>query len=330
VSFALHKDQLEGVFKLLKQKVNVPNGEVISDELRGYNWRDLLVPSYLQLDLPFNQIAYQYCDSGRYLYLNKVLNIKAENSMERVRGRLLDSSIMKIIKNTIDFVNSRTDPNDLKIHSFLNSQKEDGLESVQKNLDKYDFIDYPSKTRIFRYCESLITFEISLIATRLQYYVSKTNDIQKDALISHALPIIIDDRLSVRDMGFSSKMTPDFVFTEQSVVGEFKGFKRDLSDNAYRIAVTGYAMAYEKTHRQNVDLGCVLFLNLSETKETPIYELDVFITSDEYRKAFVTKRDQLFNMINKQKEPGLASKCPQSCVYLKHCNPDESRIDKSK
>ena len=330
MSFVLHVNQLEQIFPNLKEKVNTSQEETISDELRGYNWKDLIVPNYHQLDLPFNQIAYQYCDSGRYLYLNQVSKIAETDNLQRARGKFLDSSIMQIIKNTVNHLKTVSNPQRLNIHSFLQSQKQDRMSKNKTRLNALTFLTGTQRDEILKLCEKLIDFEIALITTRIQYQISRINSSDMNSIIAHALPILIDDVLSVRDMGFSPKMTPDFIFTEDTVVGEFKGFKRDINDKAYRIAVTGYALAYEKTYHKKVDVGCVLFLNLEQTNETPVYEIDAFVTSDELRKAFIVKRETMTNIVYKKIEPNLATKCPQSCAYLNVCNPGEDKIDKSK
>ena len=81
---------------------------------------------------------------------------------------------------------------------------------------------------------------------------------------------------------------------------------------------------------QKVDVGCVLFLNLDQTNETPVYEIDAFVTSDELRKAFVVKRETMANIVYKKIKPNLATKCPQSCAYLNECKPGPERIDTTK
>lgn len=331
LSFAIHKNQLEQVFSNLKRKVNQPGGEEqISESLRGYKWEDLLVPSYLQLELPFNQIAYEYCDSGKYLYLHEVKGLPEIETLPRVRGRLIDSSLMELIKNTISYLKQKHNPHNLMINSFLESQKHTLLGKVGSKLDRSSFIVPSEKIKIYRVCESIINFEISLIESRIQYHVAKTIRTDMNSLIAHSLPVLINDVLSVKDMGFSAQMTPDFVFNGDVVVGEFKGFKRDMDDKAYRIAMAGYAMAYEKSHHVDVDVSCVLFLDLENTKETPLYDLDVFVVTDEYRKLFITKRDKMLNIVYKKIDPGLASKCPASCPYLTECNPSSGNIDNSK
>jgi len=264
------------------------------------------------------------------LYLNKIAGIAEGNNLERARGKFLDSSIMQIIKKTVAYLKTKSNTQELDIHSFLQSQKTDRMQKNKTRLAALNFLTDPQREEILNLCERIIDFEIVLIATRIQYQISRINSTDMDSLLSHALPILIDDVLNVRDMGFSPKMTPDFIFIEDTVVGEFKGFKRDMSDKAYRIAVTGYALAYEKTYHKEVDVGCVLFLNLEDTKETPIYEIDAFVISDELRKAFLIKRDTMANIVYKKIKPKLASRCPQSCAYLKECNPPTEKIDYGK
>jgi CRISPR-associated protein Cas4/Csa1 subtype I-A len=197
-------------------------------------------------------------------------------------------------------------------------------------MEEYDFLKSHEKTNINEYCKSILYFEYGLIVSRIQYEIAKTRGISKTSLISHSLPILVEDKLTVRDMGFSDTMTPDFIFTKYEAVGEFKGFKRNVADQSYRVAVTGYALAYEKSHHTKVDVGCVLFLDLEKTKETPLFELDVFVINDELRRAFLLKRNTSLEIVYKQIEPKLATKCPRSCPFLEFCKPESDNIDESK
>lgn len=318
-------EQLEMIFTNTRKRVNKPDGDSISDEFRGYSWHDLIVPIELRLDLPFNMVAYKYCDSGRYLYFKKILKLPDPKNYERLRGDYLDSALLGMITDTAKYLNMMDNPQCMNIHSFLHELGSRKLRKAAKELEKEKILTEQQKAEIFRLVRSVLEFECCMMAARIQYLVAKTRDVTISSLHNLAIPILVENRITARDMGISEKMTPDFVFAP-CVLGDFKSTKFDSNNLSYRIAVTGYALAYEKTNHADVDVGCILHLDVDRTRETPLYELDAFVIKDEYRKAFITQRNMMLSMVHAGKDPGLASKCPSNCPFLKHCNPPAERI----
>jgi CRISPR-associated protein Csa1 len=119
-----------------------------------------------------------------------------------------------------------------------------------------------------------------------------------DSLVNSAVPVLLEHNISFPEMGFSGDMTPDFVYPQFSAVGELKTGVQSLS---HRIAVTGYALAYEKQHNQDVNFGVLLYLDVQDFK-APLYKIDAFTISDVYRRLFVEYRNDKFAYAKKEIE----------------------------
>lgn len=333
MSFLLEQNLIENSFKHTRELVSAGK-ENISSQYRGQNWPDVPVPEYWRLDLPFNQIAYDYCSTGRYLFLNRVKKIPTNPSFSSVLGKATDSALLGILKSSITYF-SETKVSENSIYSYLHEQKKSLLFEIDKELTKQDkYISINEFKTILSICDKIISYEISSIATRVRYHISKSQQISKDTLRQKVVPLVIEPQISAPDLGFSDLMTPDFFYPEEKAIGDFKSFKYDKNDKAYKIAIAGYALAYEYTENKDVDLGFVLHLDSLNKRHVPIFHLDVFVVNDNLRKLFIQKRNARLNMISAAiqgllaHEPGLPKACPRSCPYITTCEP--RNIDENK
>jgi len=332
LSFILQQDQLENTFSDVKEFLNQGN-ETISTGYRGYNWSQVPVPTHLQLELPFNQIGYDYCSTGRYLFLNKVENETATQNFSRILGKATDHALLGILKNSISYI-SNTRIRDLDAYSYLHNEKESLMIDIEKELiKKQEFISIKEYKQILSICEKIISYEISNIISRISYHVSKVASISSDTLRQRVIPLYIEPQISATDMGFSDLMTPDFHYPQEKAIGDFKNIKYNRTDLSYKIAMAGYALAYESTTRNNIDLGFILHLDSLNKKLIPIYHLDVFVINNAFRKNFIDKRNYLLNLVSSGQQglvamPKLPPKCPKSCPYIPICNP--VNIDENK
>ncbi len=245
MSFVLEQNEYENNFRSARTLI-VNAKETISDEYRGYTYTQVPVPEYWKLDLPFNQISYDYCTTGKYLYLNKIKNEPVKPSYFSLFGKATDTALLGLIKSSIDYVKT-TKIKDLDINSFLISRKKQLLDEIEKELIKNEeFISIKQFKEILSISEKILNHESSNLISRIGYHVSRIQSITSDTLLERALPLIIEPQISASDMGFSNLMTPDFLYSEEKAIGDFKSFKQDKHDLSYRIAMAGYALAYEQ------------------------------------------------------------------------------------
>jgi len=332
MSFIIQQDKFENKFRDVKNFI-VSGKEKISPELRGDEWTDVPVPEHLQLDLAFNEIAYNYCSTGRYLYLDKI-ELKPNNTnFQREFGKSIDSALLEILKSSIKHMNENK-TKDFDILNYLNAEKVLILEKIGKEIiSKENFISIKQYKEILSISDKIISYEIANIVSGVSYQISSVPTIKNTTIQQMVMPLVIEPEISTSNMGFSNLMTPDFFYPNEKAIGDFKSFKYDKNDQAYKIAMAGYALAYEATKREEVDLGFILHLDSTDKKSSPIYHLDVFVISDNLRRLFIQKRNKLLNLISAGlqgmvERPKLPPVCPRSCPYLEVCKPE--KIDETK
>ncbi|AJW71060.1 CRISPR-associated protein Cas4 [Nitrosopumilus adriaticus] len=99
MSSVLQINQFESKFQSCRNHINGEGGEKISEQYRGYVWNDVTPEPHLSIGLPFGPVGYNYCDSGRYIYLKKVKNLpdSSPDNANRIRGRILHDSVMDFL-----------------------------------------------------------------------------------------------------------------------------------------------------------------------------------------------------------------------------------------
>ncbi|AJW71061.1 hypothetical protein NADRNF5_1375 [Nitrosopumilus adriaticus] len=206
------------------------------------------------------------------------------------------------------------------------------LQDIKKEISKpSNKLKQKEIKEILKDCDSVLEFESNQLSSRIHYFISRNESITKSSLIQHSVPIVLNEEIKeAKAMGFADKITPDFVFHKEKAIGDMKTYQFDQKDQSYKLAITGYALAYEKQHNEDIDCGFILYCLPHKNRFTPLFELEVFPISDVLRKNFIEKRNRLAQMVYKKIKPNLATKCPESCPYLSKCAPGKSRIDKNK
>jgi CRISPR-associated protein Csa1 len=101
-------------------------------------------------------------------------------------------------------------------------------------------------------------------------------------------------------LGFSPGAKPDFIFGDlvgEIKTGEFKEF--------HKLSLAAYALAYEYHENRPMNFGVLLSVNLSKRRNVPVYEkTECFVISDAYRRAFLEKRNEKFEIVRDRRDPG--------------------------
>ena len=328
MSSILQIGDIEKKFEIARNKIGKKDGEKISEKYRGNKWRSVEPEPHLSQNLPFGPVAYGYCDSGRYLYIKKVLGRSdtTRNAAARIRGRIIHDNMMKFLDKARKQVETASNLKNLDMHKNLNRIKNALLLTIKKQLET-DSVDPSLISKILDDCKKIFSYESIQISSRIHYFISRNDSITSSALIEHALPLVMNEEIrESQNMGFSEKITPDFRLSKERAIGDMKTYRTNPTDESYKIAMTGYALAYEKQYGEKIDLGFIFTCIVDTNRDTPFFDLDVFVIDDILRQNFIDQRNRMAQIVYEKKEPPLASSCPKSCAYLRYCNPPASQI----
>jgi len=310
-------NNLENLFRPLRDQLQ-SKSEPLS--LRGYSWADLILPPYERLNIPFQLIVYGSNDD-LLAYLSKKIQRKKElgttsgasekatrqkkgnedevstNDYARARGLLFHECVVNTLTQARKSIYRAKQVKSLDIVRSLNKNRGALLKKRSKIFAKYG-LSKTDRKRLTVLSERVVSFETLLVCAHVNYWISRSPAMSLDSLLSSAVPMLLEHNISFPEMGFSGDMTPDFVYPQFSAIGELKTGEPSLS---HRIAVTGYALAYEKQHNLDVDFGVLLYLDVQDFK-APLYKIDAFIISDVYRRLFVEHRNDKFVFAKKEIE----------------------------
>ncbi len=236
--------------KLIKGIVPKSRRMYVSDELRGWNWnRPPLENIYCQ-PLTLCEIANQYCETGRDLFMKKVEMIKVEPNykiqeeihLNKILNHLITCTKRAIYKNEIKDIEKAMDEISRINVDFVNFMVESFDESLKQELE--DKI------------KTIWDFESKRICFRIQEILAKHPDIEEDSLVAQAIPVTVEHRLDGSFIGLNNYLSVDaFSFTE-SMLFEVKYEEPKLF---HRLLVTGHALAMEALSSFPVNIGCIVY-----------------------------------------------------------------------
>ena len=147
----------------------------------------------------------------------------------------------------------------------------------------------------------------------------------------HRIPIVFDEEI-IRinpgaNLGLSETNTPDFIILKPVIVmGDVKTGIRLRSFHLH--TVTGYALAYESQHKEDVNFGVVYFFE-THAKQMSFAQSYLFVIDDFLRRKFLDARNEAYKILQKSELPSLArdrdyeSHC-KYCKHLEDCYPNSN------
>lgn len=266
--------------------------------------------------LSVDSITNIFCPTKRDLYMSRVLNKGGKINWGRRTGQVVDDFIKGF---TEKFKNDSTIARIKRYQCFLQKSSKYisafSRKKVWVDLSKFKSTpvnpdedqNWLLRTLDYALRRELMILRVSKILSRSD---SKKIDIQKMSLNPNS-----------KILGISSPSTPDFVIPKISVIGDIKTgieFKHH-----FRLAVAGYALAYENQFKRDMNLGIVYFFPTRQ-KDISFAHLHIFVIDDVLRNNFLQMRNEALATImdSKKRQPAFASRdeCRNlSCKFIDEC-----------
>ncbi|MER3452389.1 MAG: type I-A CRISPR-associated protein Cas4/Csa1 [Acidimicrobiia bacterium] len=266
----------------------------VPEDLRGWSWsRPPLEPAY-PVRLAVHEIAAQYCETARDLYLRRVAGLRSGPSDEMRRG----SELHRVISAAFTTAKARLYAAEKAAPAVLR-----GLaEKVSPGVDE------GSEARtLARHIEDAIVADVA--AT-----LSAQPRIESDALVARVVPAVFDVRLDGGVFGLSRHLIADAIAVPWPVVIDFKfGPLRKF----HRLATAGYGLAFEATYEVPVNAGVTIAIEFADGRV--VVTKDFHVLDADLRQWFIESRDERARLVYHERDPGLADHHPSSCPFLAAC-----------
>lgn len=299
----------------MKKSVSPGSPEAILDPLRGWNWVDVVAPTDIRV--PFNAISYKYCPTRRDLYL-AFRKAERRDTFASVAGRVFDKSI-KLPMASLKEILLGKDSGSVDPIPYADSVEAMVASSLHER-DKYsEYLAEDEKSELETHVRKIVRSETSSWFSRLNFWLSHTPSLTREKLARTVIPMELDHPMEVEYMGYSGQLTPDFFIPGRNAMGEFKTGEKNYAN---RVAVAGYALAYEVLYRESIDVGFVLYYQ-PDKRKVPMYELDVFGITNDLRRANIGHRNDGLKLVQQDTPPPLApEEICKNCVYYYECWPE--------
>ena len=289
----------------------------ISDELRG--WSSSVKPKD-ELQLPQYIVSGKYCDSARDVWLKYVMKEVAKKTKPLLQGGLYHEILAEIIPASKKYIYNSGVNAGFDILTHLMESRESTIDMIFENnkSDVMSLLRVSDINEIKENMRKMWNYQSVQIAASVDMVLSRFMNIDADALVAKAIPISVEQKLDGSRIGLSRQLSVDALKVPHTVIMDVKTGK---THKFHELTITGYAMAYESEFKIPVDIGCIIYPQFMEKKSVPYIEKRFYIITDEMRRVFLDERNRKANIILEEKDPGLASYCPQSCGYFMKCHP---------
>jgi CRISPR-associated protein Csa1 len=291
---------------LLRRLLPEARENEVHPELRGWNWHNPPLAPIYDVRLGIYEIAGKYCPTSRDVYLRRVMGIKAPPNALMVEGLVLHKVVVEIVlgaKRTI-YVEGVDCLEGLRALGSPPRSLFDGLELTNGMREE-----------LWEKVKVLWEFEHHRILARVEDILARQPHIGPDALVSLALPVVVEQKLDGSFLGLSPHLSVDaFVFSEPMILDFKFGQRRDF----HRLATTGYALVMESLYEFPIDVGCVIYPKFRG--ERLIIRRDFHLIDDELRQWFIEERDERMRMVEEEIDPGKADECYEMCPYWSECH----------
>jgi len=203
----------------------------------------------------------------------------------------------------------------MRLLILLQEKKKELIESLLTGYRVQDYLNEGDTLELRRELESLYDYIILQAAARLDRILSEVTRIPDvESIIAKAVSMDVERLVNGRLLGLSHELRVD-IFTDKRVVVDIKtGEIRDF----HKYTLAGYALAIESDLEIPIDYGIITYLSVDEG----IVKIKnmVYFIGDELRREFLEIRDEAFNIIHSNMDPGKPSSCPSYCIYYSVCN----------
>ncbi len=295
----------------------------ISDEYRGWSWyrEPVKPPGYRGLAL--SDIAYLYCQSMRNVYLKYVLKVEPQVTRPLFEGFVLHNVLYRVVEDIRKHIYENVDIS--RLAKLLENVKDVVEDIIENSLSiKNVEIDSDYKRELMLKAESLYIHLAMYYVGEISHVSTEIVDLRPDALISKAIPQFSQFHVDGYLVGLSRRLVVDAVLS--NVIVEFK-FGNSVNTDSVSTALAGYAIAIESDYEIPIDFGIVSkiwFIKIKEGKYVPRFNIIPVYLSNELRYRFLSLRDEAYDIIYSEKDPGKSKYCSETCPYYHICVGDSS------
>jgi len=281
----------------------------VAPELRGWNWNQPPLEPVYDTRLALYEVAGRYCPTARDIYVRRVLRARSEPSPAMVSGSYYHALLAEVITRAKRL---------LYQHGVAGSQE--ALVALKEFPEQIEAtalagLDTGTAAQVREAGRALWEFENLRIAARVMETISAHPHLGDDALISLAVPVVVEQRLDGSLIGLSSQLSADASVMSEAVVLDLKfGEPRDF----HRLTTTGYAMVMESIYEYPVTIGCIVYAKFEHGHWS--VQKDFHIIDDELRQRFIEERDEKMRIVAEQIDPGVPEGCPRWCQYYAVCH----------
>lgn len=278
------------MLRVIRRLYTWSRNDPVDEELRGWNWDKLPLKPRAYFELGVSEIASQYCETRRDVWLRRVMGVKPEPSDLMVKGRYVHEAITRAIREVARLAHQNLNPWDIY--------------EVAKN--KWKEINVNGSRELQQLVEKVYKYTLVSLIGEMAY---------EDIVHGSRTPLIAVSELRVdgSNLGLSSSLSVDVV-TEGGVIVDFKyGAPRDF----HKLSVTGYALALESEYEVPRDYGLIVYV-YAQNGGLKIGVKPVYVNSH-LRKWFIAERDSIIDMLIERKEPPRDSNCNSTCPYYRVC-----------
>jgi len=284
----------------------------IVEELRGWNWDEPPLSPVYETRLAIYEVANQYCETGRDLYLRRCAGLRPRPNPAMEEGRYLHSALSQL------FLGAKT-----LIYRYgveaLPALENDLAAPPAAEFDRPPHLSPAELEETRAKAEALWRFERDRICARVRDACSRHQRLSADAVIALALPVFVDLRLDGTLLGLSSSLAAEAFAISEGIVFDVKFGPKEPFD---RLANAGYALVMESVQQTPVNFGCSVYVSFG--RQGPHIQRDLYVIDEELRQRFIEARDERARMVETELDPGLPAHCPETCPFLAVCHGDRS------
>lgn len=278
---------------------------------------DLSNPNWF---LPVNLLAYSYCPTNRYLYLNKIEKVQLDNTWKRYKGYVIDDLLPKVFGWTYSCLQEHSLRN-LNLPSDLTTELCKMVAEYKNNFDPKTLVDPPiasERDRFFNFLPYLVNYEGLMASAFIAHRVTNILDLNLEKDFNLMFPFSFKTKFNARGIGIYPEAEVDFIYAH-NILGEIKSQEWQ---EFYNLALAAYALAYEFDKKKRMNLGLVI-CPVRRRRKVPFYNntARIKVIEESWRKAFLANRNQRIKLIRDGVDPGRPEtneRCV-GCGYLKRC-----------
>lgn len=300
----------------------------VAEELRGWNWHHPPIEPAHDVALGVWEVAGRYCPTARDLYLRRVMGLRPPASSAMQAGQLFHAVVVEVLTRAKQLLyahgperyhgvpDALAKPDLAPLFERVFSGRaggSSGAPSGDGTAPKRGAEDGALREQ----AERLWQFEARRVSARIEEVLSRHPHIGVDALVSLAIPVVLEQKLDGRCLGLSAHLSVDGLIMGEPLVVDLKfGEPRDF----HVLTLTGYALAMEAIYEYPVNLGCLVYTSYEDGRW--VVQRQFHLLGEKVRQWFLDERDEKQRIVFEEFDPGMPDSCPRWCAFWSHCHGD--------